>query len=58
MPDGQDASELLAKLGLDSNAFTNYSLTGYLFNGSDNILKGLTLLLDFVQTPHFTEKMS
>ncbi|HOH18077.1 MAG TPA: pitrilysin family protein [Bacilli bacterium] len=56
MPDGQDASELLAKLGLDSNAFTNYSLTGYLFNGSDNILKGLTLLLDFVQTPHFTEK--
>ncbi|MGD9605356.1 MAG: M16 family metallopeptidase [Bacilli bacterium] len=56
MPNGQDASELLAMLGLESNALTNYALTGYLFSGTTNILKGLSLLLDFVQTPHFTKK--
>lgn len=53
--DGKDASEIFAMLGLESNALTNYAMTGYLFQGTKNILKGLTLLLDFVQKPHFTK---
>ncbi|MGD9887047.1 MAG: M16 family metallopeptidase [Bacilli bacterium] len=56
LPNNQDASELLAGLGLQSNALTNYNMTGYLFNGTNNILTGLSLLLDFVQTPHFNQK--
>jgi predicted Zn-dependent peptidase len=54
MPNGDDASDLFARLGLDSNASTNYTMTAYLFSGTTNIQEGLNLLLDFVQTPHFT----
>jgi predicted Zn-dependent peptidase len=54
MPDGDDASILFSKLGLDANASTNYQMTAYLFNGTQNIQEGINLLLDFVQTPHFT----
>lgn len=56
MPDGKDATELFAELGLDSNAATSYNMTAYLFSGTKNIVEGLNLLLDFVQTPYFTEE--
>lgn len=56
MPDGSDATDLFAKLGLDANALTNYLMTGYLFSGTANIKEGIELLLDFVQTPHLTEE--
>lgn len=56
MPDGTDAAELFAKMGLDANASTSHLLTVYLFSGTANIREGLNLLLDFVQTPHFTEE--
>ena len=56
MPDGTDAAELFAKMGLDANASTSHLLTAYLFSGTANIREGLNLLLDFVQTPHFTEE--
>lgn len=56
MPDGTDATELFAELGLDSNAATSYNMTAYLFSGTSNIVKGINLLLDFVQTPYFTDE--
>jgi insulysin len=55
MPDGTDATDLFAELGLDSNAATNYNLTAYLFSGTANIKEGINLLLDYVQEPHFTD---
>lgn len=56
MPDGSDATELFAELGLDSNAATSYNMTAYLFSGTNNIVEGVNLLLDFVQTPYFTDE--
>jgi len=56
LPDGSDATELFAELGLDSNAATSYNMTCYLFSGSKNIIEGINLLLDFVQTPYFTDE--
>lgn len=56
MPDGTDASNLYAELGLEANAYTDYNQTVYLFSGTSNIEKGIELLLDFVQTPHFTDE--
>lgn len=56
MPDGSDATELFAELGLDSNAATSYNMTAYLFSGTSNIVEGINLLLDFVQTPYFTDE--
>ena len=56
MPDGTDASEIFARMGLDSNASTSHLMTTYLFSGTANIKEGLNLLLDFVQTPYFTEE--
>lgn len=56
MPNGDDATQLFANLGLDSNAATSYNMTAYLFSGTQNIEAGLNLLLDFVQTPYFTKE--
>lgn len=55
MPDGTDAFETLSGYGVNANAFTNFEKTSYLFSGTDNIKESLVYLLDFVQTPHFTE---
>jgi predicted Zn-dependent peptidase len=56
MKSGEDATDLFAKLGLESNAMTNYNMTAYLFSGTKNIPQGIELLLDFVQDPYFTEE--
>ncbi|MDD4056257.1 MAG: insulinase family protein, partial [Bacilli bacterium] len=52
--DGTDAANLLAELGLEANAYTDYIQTVYLFNGAKNIDEGIKILLDFVQNPYFT----
>jgi predicted Zn-dependent peptidase len=44
-----DASELFAKLGASTNAFTSSSRTAYLFNTTANEYECIELLLDFVQ---------
>ena len=55
MPDGSDAFEKLSSFGVRANAFTSYDKTSYLFSGTENIHEALIYLLDFVQTPYFTE---
>ncbi len=54
--DGTDASNLLAELGLEVNAYTDYIQTVYLFNGAKNISEGIKILLDFIQNPYFTKE--
>lgn len=45
-----------AELGTSSNAFTNYTNTTYLFSTTSHFQKNLQLLLEFVDTPYFTEE--
>ncbi|MCR5484886.1 MAG: insulinase family protein [Clostridiales bacterium] len=51
-----DAFELFAKTGAYSNAFTSFDRTTYLFNCSANFKENLKILLNFVQSPYFTEQ--
>ncbi len=56
MPGGRDVSAELAALGAMTNAFTSYDLTAYYISCTENFEKALTLLLEFVSTPYFTEE--
>ncbi|WP_350344366.1 pitrilysin family protein [Proteinivorax tanatarense] len=54
-PNGNVEDEF-SKLGISVNAFTTHNNTSYYFSCTSNFYKGLKLLLDFVQTPYFTEE--
>ncbi len=56
MPNGIDATNLFAALGADVNAYTSHENTSYYFSTVTNFSESLELLLDFVQTPYFTEE--
>lgn len=51
-----DAFTRFAKTGAYANAFTSFDRTCYLFSCSQNFNDNLDILLDFVQSPYFTEK--
>lgn len=51
-----DAFDLFGKLGADSNAFTSFTQTSYLFSTTSHVHESLDVLLDFVQEPYFTEQ--
>lgn len=51
-----DVFELYAKTGASGNAYTSFDKTCYLFSCTDNFDKSLEILLDFVQSPYFTEE--
>lgn len=54
----EDASELMSaftSLGADSNAFTSFTKTNYLFSATDHFLENLDLLDELVTSAHFTE---
>ncbi len=51
-----DAFQRFAKLGTSANAYTSFDMTGYLFSCTKNFYESLEILLDFVQSPYFTEK--
>lgn len=51
-----DVFELYAKTGANANAYTSFDQTVYLFNCSDKYLESLEILLDFVQSPYFTQE--
>ncbi|GEL89606.1 EF-P 5-aminopentanol modification-associated protein YfmH [Pediococcus parvulus] len=52
---GYDAFDLFGEYGADSNAFTSFTKTSYLFSATQNIHENIDILLDFVQEPYFTE---
>jgi len=54
----EDASDLMSaftSLGADSNAFTSFTKTSYLFSATDHFLENLYLLDELVTSAHFTE---
>ena len=51
-----DAFTKYAKTGARANAFTSFDRTCYLFSCSDGFDENLDILLDFVQSPYFTEQ--
>ena len=53
--DGVDPFTIFSKNGADANANTSSYKTTYLFSGPTNFLDNLNYLLDFVQTPYFTD---
>lgn len=51
-----DAFTRYAKTGAQANAFTSFDRTCYLFSCADRFYDNLEILLDFVQSPYFTEQ--
>lgn len=51
-----DAFSRYAKTGASANAYTSFDMTCYLFSCTQNVYESLEILLDFVQSPYFTEK--
>lgn len=51
-----DAFKLFSKTGASANAYTSFEKTAYLFSCTQNFEKSLDILMDFVQSPYFTEE--
>lgn len=51
-----DAFKRYAKTGASANAFTSFDQTCYLFSCTENLKQSLEILLDFVQSPYFTDE--
>ena len=54
----EDSSDLMSaftSLGADSNAFTSFTKTSYLFSATDHFLENLELLDELVTSAHFSE---
>lgn len=51
-----DAFTKYAETGAYANAFTSFDRTCYLFSCSNRFYENLEILLNFVQSPYFTEK--
>lgn len=48
--------EFFANNGATCNAYTTFKNTTYLFSGSSSLKENLSFLLDYVQSPYFTEE--
>lgn len=55
-PDGGNAFDKFSLLGASANAYTNFTMTAYLFSATDNFYQSLDHLIDYVQTPYFTDE--
>lgn len=55
-PDGGNAFDKFSKWGASANAFTNFTMTAYLFSATENFYESLEHLIDYVQTPYFTDE--
>lgn len=55
-PGGGDVFQDFSAQGAQTNAFTSFTRTAYLFSSTSNVEANLTTLLDFVQTPGFTDE--
>jgi predicted Zn-dependent peptidase len=51
-----DVFSLYAKTGASGNAYTSFDKTCYLFSCTDHFEESLEILLNFVQSPYFTEE--
>ena len=55
-PDGGNAFDKFSKWGANANAFTNFTMTAYLFSATEYFYESLEHLIDYVQTPYFTDE--
>ena len=55
-PDGGNAFDKFSKWGANANAFTNFTMTAYLFSATEYFYECLDHLIDYVQTPYFTDE--
>ncbi len=51
-----DAFARYAETGANANAFTGFESTCYVFSCTDRLYDSLEILLDFVQSPYFTQE--
>lgn len=56
LENGIDVMTSFSKNGVSANASTSYFKTTYLFDGSSHFEENLNLLLDYVQSPYFTDE--
>lgn len=54
--EGPQPEEFFAESGALCNAYTTFKNTTYLFSGPSNLKENINFLLDYVQTPYFTEE--
>ncbi|WP_018922492.1 EF-P 5-aminopentanol modification-associated protein YfmH [Salsuginibacillus kocurii] len=50
-----DVFQTFGERGAQANAFTTFTRTAYLFSSTEQVIKNVHTLLDFVQHPYFTE---
>ncbi len=55
--DGSDITERFSECGADSNAYTTYTKTVYLFSTTEQVERSLAALLEMVTDPYFTEEL-
>lgn len=53
---GEDVFQEFAQNGASANAFTSFTRTAYLFSCTSAVKRNLTTLLNYVQSPYFTEE--
>ena len=54
--DGTDIFSFYSERGADCNANTNYTKTSYLFSCPNFFKENINMLLDYVQSPYFTDE--
>ncbi|MBU5595061.1 insulinase family protein [Amphibacillus sp. MSJ-3] len=52
----RDVFQDFTKIGASANAFTSFTKTAYLFSATSDIIENTKILLDFVQTPYFSDQ--
>lgn len=55
-PDETNAFDKFSAFGASANAFTGFNMTAYLFSATENFYESLEHLIDYVQTPYYTDK--
>ena len=55
-PDGSNVFDKFAKYGGRADAFTSFNVTAYLFSATSNFEENLATLLDYVQSPYYTDE--
>lgn len=55
-PDGTDVFQSFSRQGAETNAFTTFTRTAYLFSSTSNVEENIETLINFVQVPGFTEE--
>lgn len=54
--EGLQPEEFFANSGAVCNAYTTFKNTTYLFSGPNNLQENISFLLDYVQSPYFTDE--